>query len=266
MFTERCKRDEQILEAVKKRLEDTYNLPESKCQEVLSALLKKYKGEEIKEFEKFDLFTFRIDFNKEKDMIMFEELGESRVPTVHSLFLSHIKPESYSKVSAFFKHNFPNKLNALIFNFSSRPNDESDLVDLSKFIEEIIFKSVLIVEEIQIWNCKITAADLNLLVTYFAHCKKFHIYWSKFDFSDEKTPLDFRMAFEPAIEEVSFEGCGAAVLNDWANDDSSLHQIMKAFERSEIKSHIKQVILEDCDLEEDRIREIMETHDIKYAE
>ena len=88
--------------------------------------------------------------------------------------------------------------------------------------------------KIEIWSCKISAYCLNKLSVHFSHVKKFWIHWSLFTFNDDEK-LDFRLADNPNIEEVSFEGCEDPLLNNWWENSNKLRRIMKTFKNSVIK-------------------------------
>ena len=72
------------------------------------------------------------------------------------------------------------------------------------------------------------------------------------------------MSDEPKISEINFEGWGDEVLNDWGKNSDSLSKIMKAFKNSDIKDQIKQVLFDDCNLDEPKIEEIMNENGISY--
>ena len=106
---------------------------------------------------------------------------------------------------------------------------------------------------------------MNKLVVHFAHVKTFSIQWCLFDFDNQK--LSFELANNPKIEEISFEGCGDKLLNNWEENLDSLKDIMRAFKNSDVRSCIKRVNLDDCgDIDEDKIEKIMEMNQITYRE
>eukprot|EP00345_Euplotes_harpa_P010077 CAMPEP_0168335186 /NCGR_PEP_ID=MMETSP0213-20121227/10751_1 /TAXON_ID=151035 /ORGANISM="Euplotes harpa, Strain FSP1.4" /LENGTH=120 /DNA_ID=CAMNT_0008340049 /DNA_START=1 /DNA_END=360 /DNA_ORIENTATION=+ len=79
LFEDRNKVDQEMIEAVRKRLNDTYDEPEIKSQEKLVKVLKDFGKEESMDNDKFALYTLRIDLNKAKDQDMIKELLTFRV-------------------------------------------------------------------------------------------------------------------------------------------------------------------------------------------
>ena len=190
-----------------------------------------------------------------------DELSKRRTPAVHTLSLGYIGNDYIEQVLNFLEKGFPNKLEALIFNFAGRPESEKDLLDLSLFIDHLVDKSLLIVNEIQIWNWLISSEVLNKLVVHFSHVKKLWICWSKFSFKPSE--LSFEMAYEPKIEEISFEGWGNEALNNWKENQDSLEAIIRAFSKSDIKQSISQVLFDDCEMDEGTSNDILSRYDIK---
>ena len=248
----------------KTRLEQHYDYTEGEWQQRLKELITKFgRREDFKHEDQFDKFTLSINFSKEVDWKLFKVLLLTRVPKIHSLFLSFINKDSIEDIRKFMDCSFPHRINWLALNFSGRPKGKDDLLDLGELIKSLVDISDLVIEEIQIWNCLITADALNTLVVNFCHVKKLWICWSLFNFNKKDT-LDFSLSDKPNIEEISFEGWGDSILNDWEENLDQLDQIMKAFKLSEIKNTIKQVLLDDCNIEESTISEIMNKNEITY--
>ena len=71
LFEDRNKIDNSMLEKLKKRLDETYDLPESQCQEELKTIIATYqpkRAEELKEEDQYSRFTLRIDLNEQKNI------------------------------------------------------------------------------------------------------------------------------------------------------------------------------------------------------
>ena len=267
LFEDRNRLSENLLSKLKTRLDETYDSPESKCQEKLKVLMNIYqnKGDEINDEDQFSRFTLRMDMSKSKDRDMLIELSKGRTPAVNSLSLGYIGNDYIEEVLNFITNGFPNKVEALIFNFSGRPKSDKDLLDLSLFIDQLVDKSYLITQELQIWNWVINEDTLNKLMTHFCHLKKLWICWSKFKFEISTKKLLFIMAYEPKLEEISFEGWGDPVINDWEKSTDDLEAILKAIWNSDIKPHINQMLFDDWNLDDSFINEIMNRYGIKNS-
>lgn len=256
--------EKRKLHMCKKRLEQHYDFTEPEWQKHIIEIMTQYgKQREFKGDDQFQKFTLNVNFKKDTDREFFKALLSARVPKIHSIFLSYIDDNSIGDIINFFSNSFPHRIDSLVLNFSGRPESKDTLLNLGLLINSLIEVSDLIIEEIQIWNCKITAKVLSDLVVNFCHVKKLWICWSLFNL-DGQDDLDFALADEPKIEEISFEGCGDAVLNNWGEKPEQLNQIMRAFSHSDIKDSIRQVLLDDWDIDDSQIDQIMSANGITY--
>ena len=219
-------------------------------------MIAKYRNFSIEEQDLWNYFL-KLNLRDNNDFKLFSELILRRLPFINTISLGFIDKEMLNEVKNFLEKSFPRRLNCLELNLSKRPKDISDLLDLFDFVNILVNISSLITNELRIYNCNISAKDMNKLLTYFSHCKKLSFCWSKFDLNDSKEQLDFSMVREPKLEKINFEGCGDPILNDWRNKPEDLVKILKAFKKSHLKNTIRKFNFDECNLEDDQVSEIL---------
>ena len=259
--------DRQLLEGYQRRQLDKFDLTEPEAQEKFKTILNNNGiDEEFKTESQYEEYPLNINLSKDEGKKLLEDLLTIRIPKVQRITIGYITKDSVESVRKLLDKSFPHRIGWLCFNFSGRPKSQDDLLDLSLFIDLLIEIGPLVSTEIEIWNCKVSADSLNKLVVHFSHVKKFWIHWSLFTFGDD-TKLDFKLADSPNIEELSFEGCGDALLNNWGENLTKLRTIMEGFKNSDVKDKIKKVNLEDCgDIDDAKVEEIMNENGIKFNE
>ena len=156
----------------KKKLEEQEVLKDDKWQENLKIILAEHKrGICIKDEDEFKSFTLAINLNEKSSSELFTDLLEIRIPQIHAIELAYISENDIENVKIFLEKSFPNRLDTLIFNFSEQPKGKESLLNLEHFIDYLVDISLLVNDEIKIWNCSITAEVLNKLVVHFCHLK-----------------------------------------------------------------------------------------------
>ena len=257
------KEEAKKLSLYDQKLDNNYQTTETECQEKFKTILaNNNKKEDFKTEEQFEQYGLDINLSTKDGKKLLSDLLSIRVPVIRNVYLSFITQEDIENVRQFLLNSFPNCIDTLVLNFSGRPKSQDDLIELGKFIDLLVDISDLVENEIQIWNFSITADDLNKLVVNFCHCKKLWICWSLFKFG--KDSLNFMAANQPCTSEVSFEGCGDEILNNWGENTDTLNEIMRAFKNSDIREKITQVQFDDCNIDDDKIEKIMNDNKIAF--
>ena len=79
----------------------------------------------------------KLNLSNKNDFELFKELNKAKYPCLRFISISFIENLRISEVKAFLSKSFPSKLSNFEFNYSKRPTETWDLLDLSDFIDNL---------------------------------------------------------------------------------------------------------------------------------